>query len=86
MSSAALLEHLLETDQVLVKFSVPRKDWEALSAYFQESFAHKEDESPEPFLWYLIDCAMGRNGSDESRLIGELMERYCSSLSNNSPD
>jgi len=78
MSSKSVEKFLSETDQIVVQFSVKKKDWDALNAYFQECWAHKEDEEAYPFFWYLIDCAMGRNGSDESRLIGELMERYCS--------
>lgn len=86
MSSDFSLENLLEPDQILVKFSVSKKDWDVLSSYFQECLAHKEDEGAQPFFWYLIDCAMGRNGSDETRLIGELMERYCLRSFNNSPE
>ena len=78
MSTNSFQKHLSETDQILLKFSVQKKDWDALTAYFQECSVHKEDEEAYPFFWYLIDCALGRNGSDESRLIGELMERYCS--------
>jgi len=70
-------KYLEETGQVFLQFSVPQKDWDALGAYFQECSAHKEDEEAYGFLTYLLDCATGQNGSDETRLIGELMERYC---------
>lgn len=69
---------LEETGQVFLQFSADKKDWDALTAYFQECFAHKEDEDATQFLMYLIQCATGKIGSDETMLIGELMERYCS--------
>jgi len=68
---------LKENDKVWIQFSADKKDWDALTAYFQECFAHKEDEDATQFLMYLIGCATGQIGSDETRLIGELMERYC---------
>ena len=76
MTPEQFRKHLEKSGQVFLQFSVDKKDWQALSAYFQECFAHKEDEDATRFLTYLIDCAAGHIGSDETRLIGELMDRY----------